>query len=379
MKKNRPIDIRMKSGIYSFRFSNFFDDEAKKYEEQRIRNRVTSLTSDESKEWQKQWPVLSYWQSYRYYVHQDNPYYFLQMSNSKNNRDYQIVVKMEVSSLSVFKIGIIEKWSINPSEEIMHDLNMLLDQLHYCIDKYTDIMSLRYVLYLPGTDSIRTIQQLLRQKGLTEAAPTSYTQTRMMNLLPSNEDLLKSFSANGRARLKIKEHDKEKIEIKEVHEHSLIPHLQNALNASYKRSADKKCPYNFYPLLKSNIDDVLMLGFFFKEELAPKAFATGVFHQSVAEFSVGGSLEDSQLRHYPFNHLLLWNLALKAKSQGMVLFDMGGITSGEDSDPLKGITNFKRMFPGFEIQTGIEMMKVFKPRTLALYKNLQKANRWIKQ
>lgn len=379
MQKNRPVDIRTKSGIYSFRFSNFFDQEAKDFEDLRIRKKVTSQTNDECKEWQIAWPQVSYWQSYRYFIHQNNPFYFLQMTNSQQNRDYQLVVRMEVSSLSIFKIGIIEKWAINPTAEIMHDLNTLLDQLHYFIEKYTDIMSLRYIPYLPGGDSINMIHQLFCQKGLKETTPTSYTKTRMINLLPGHEELLKSFSANGRARLKIKENDKGKIEIKEVRDGSLIPHLQNALNASYKRSADKKCPYNFFPLLKSNIEDVLMLGFFFKEELAPKAFATGVFHQSIAEFSVGGSLEDATLRQYPFNHLLLWNLALKAKSQGMVLFDMGGISSGDDSDPLKGITNFKRMFPGFEIQTGFEMLKVFKPRTLAFYKNLQKANRWIKQ
>lgn len=380
MHKVIPLDLSFTHGVRHFRFSNFFDQKAKEFEDQKIRKQTNSFVTIEDNDqnsYEIAWPHISYWQSYRYFVHQHEPFYFLQMTNLQTNRYYQVVVRIEVSSISHFKIGIIEKWAITPCPESMDDLDALLTQLQHYTKRHTGIMSLRIMPYLPGTTPLRNMHHLLRQKGFLETTPTSYTKTRMINLLPSTEDLLKSFSANGRARLKIKEKDKDIVEIKKVNDPIHIPHLQKALNASFKRSANKDCPFNFIPLLKSENKDVNMLGFFFKAEEVPKAFATGVYHQKIAEFSVGGSLEDSNLRQYPFNHLLLWNLALQAKDQGSDLFDMGGITSGEDSDPLKGITNFKRLFPGFEIQTGGEMLKILKPRTLTFYKTLQRTVRWI--
>jgi lipid II:glycine glycyltransferase (peptidoglycan interpeptide bridge formation enzyme) len=379
-KQAASLDLRTTIGNYQFRFSNSFDQEARDFEDQKIKNQTHSkitIVNGDNNELHFAWPKLSYWQSYRFFVNQSEPYYFLQMSNLKQSTFYQLVIRVETSSISHFKIGIIEKWAVNPIKEHLLDLNILIDRLHFYLRNHTNIMSIRVKPYMPGESSVQNIHSLLRQRGFKDASPTSYVKTRMINLLPSNEELLKSFSANGRARLKIKENDKDKIEIKEVREHIYIPHLQKALNASFKRSANKDCPYNFTPLLKSENIDVHMLGFFLKQEDAPKAFATGVYHQNIAEFSVGGSLEDPSLRQYPFNHLLLWNLALKAKAQGLELFDMGGITSGDETDPLKGITNFKRLFPGFEIQTGNEMLKVIRPRTHAFYSVLQKTARWI--
>ena len=155
-----------------------------------------------------------------------------------------------------------------------------------------------------------------------------------------------------------------------------IPFLQNALNASYKRSTNTKCPYNFKSILGSAakfVNDIVILGFYFKDTPSEaKAFVTGVKHGNTVEYSTGGSLSDIRLRQFPFNHILMWQLILCSKQNGCHFLDMGGITDGTEKDNLRGISNFKRLFPGFELSTGREMEISLRPNYIFLYSMIKK-------
>lgn len=370
------IDIELKSGDSTFRFCNFFDLRSRNFEEEKIRSKESKhyiINDDEGQEKNLEWPSLSYWQSYHYLDYQNDPYYFLQMSNNKTNKHYQIAIISEVSKISYFKIGTIHKWivdidSLKNQEECMEKL------IFFC-KRYTGLMSLRIQPYMPGEKSLESIPEILSPLGFNQVKPKAYTKTRMIDLRPSVEEMLNSYSTNGRARLKIKDKDKEEAFVKEVSKLKEVPSLQKALNESYQRSSNQLCPYNFTPLFKSSAHfnkEVVVLGFYLKEAESPKAFITGISHKSVVEFSTGGSVGDANLRRFPFNHILMWQLALRSKINGCHFLDMGGISIDFSNDKLSGINNFKRLFPGFELTTGHEMQKILRPNLLLFYTCIQK-------
>lgn len=385
-KDQKLINLKTQRDEYHFRFCNYIDQNAMDFEELKVRkmpNRQVSIYDESNIEREISWPNLTYWQSYHYYSHQIEPFYLMQMSNLKTDRHYQIAIKIEVSKISLFSIGTIEKWTFDQTPERQQDLNELTSQLILFLKNNTSVMSLRVQPYMPGAKYLQQFHQILSPKGFIDIGPRSYTKTRMIDLRPTVAEMLNAFSANGRARLKIKEKELKNVEVKEIYEMTAIPFLQEALDASFQRSVEQRSPFNFQPFFESAKNftkDVVLLGFFFKETPShPKAFISGISHGNVVEYSVGGSLSDPELRQFPFNHILIWQLALKSKQNGVELFDMGGITSGEINDPLRGISNFKRFFPGFEISTGREMQLIIRPKRLSIYFFVQKSLAWLNQ
>jgi hypothetical protein len=380
INKEKKIDIETQTNEHHFRFCNFFDQRSKELEE-KIQLQPTQnyeLVDDTGFSREMQWPNLSFWQSYRYLEYQNTPFYLLQMSNLQNDSHYQMAIQVEVSKIPLFQIGTISKWVMTTNAISQRDQNLLINKLlHFC-QQHTNLMGLRIQAYMPGNECIGKIYNLLLSKGFNDTNPKSYTMTRMIDLRPPVNELLSSFSANGRARLKIKEKDLEKVEIKKIDNPETIPSLQKALNASFQRSAQTDCPFNFHSLLRSMAQfskDIVMLGFFFKETITePKAFITGIKHGPVVEFSVGGSLSEPELRQYPFNHQLMWQLVLQSKNNGATFLDMGGI----NTQALLGITTFKRFFPGFELSVGREMEISLRPNYLLLYSMIQNIFRKIK-
>ena len=54
---------------------------------------------------------------------------------------------------------------------------------------------------------------------------------------------------------------------------------------------------------------------------------------------------------------------------------MGGITEGGSDDPLAGISDFKRHFPGFEVSIGRERLLKLRPMRYRLFSFLQALQR----
>ncbi|MBC7539652.1 MAG: peptidoglycan bridge formation glycyltransferase FemA/FemB family protein [Bacteriovorax sp.] len=387
-EKKDILNIQFQYEDYHFRFSNSFDKDSREFEENKIHPKTLSqlsFTDDSNISREISWPNLSHWQSYHFFENQSLPYYFLQMSNERTQNHYQIVIRVETSRIALFKKGIIQQWIMKTDTDSLSDQKELIKQLVQFCKVHTNLMGLRVQPYMPGSTSLDFAQQLLNQFGFIEAGPMANVKTRMIDLRPPVEEILSSFSANGRARLKIKPKAQEVIEVKEINSLMEIPFLQDALNASFNRSIKKECPYNFHPLFKRLTQfpsEVVMLGFYFKEHHSrPMAFVTGIGHGNIVEYSVGGSLSDTRLRQFPFNHILMWQLALRSKDNGVEFLDLGGISNGDDDDALMGITNFKRFFPGFELSTGREMEVELRPRYIYFYtkfQNLVRCLDWIK-
>ncbi|MFM6928345.1 MAG: hypothetical protein ACKOX6_07765 [Bdellovibrio sp.] len=375
------VDIEIYNSDFSLRFFNTFDDRARSFEEE-VKNQHShgyQVIDKEGTVRHLTWPNLSYWQSYRHLDHSHRPFFVLQATDRVTEVLHQIAITVEVSRVSLFQNGIVQKWIpvglIHHPERHRLLLNWLI---HFC-RRHTQVMNLRLQPYLPGEEHLRVAKDILNSLRFTSISPTSYTQTRFVDLRPEVSDILALFNANGRVKLRIKDKYAEEASVKDISDETTTPFLQKALNESFLRSAKKECHYNFQPLFKSAAQftqDVSIIGFYLKESpLEPKAFITGVRHHHMVEFSVGGSRSDERLRKFPFNHILIWQLILRSKKQGGQFFDMGGISSGAAGDALQGISAFKRLFPGFELTVGSEMhLPLRLPRSFT-YSVMQKISR----
>ena len=85
------------------------------------------------------------------------------------------------------------------------------------------------------------------------------------------------------------------------------------------------------------------------------AFVHGLHHGNHAEYSSGATSRDTDIR-VPQTYALIWDLLRWAKRHGATLFDLGGITEAvnDGSDPLRGISAFKRYFSKEELHVGDE-------------------------
>ncbi|AHG90004.1 Methicillin resistance protein [Gemmatirosa kalamazoonensis] len=84
------------------------------------------------------------------------------------------------------------------------------------------------------------------------------------------------------------------------------------------------------------------------------AFSWGCHHGEYAHYDAGGSTRRADV-NAPLAYALLWDLVIWAKTNGARWFDFAGVTDGTPgSDPLAGISDFKRHFSQDERLVGEE-------------------------
>jgi hypothetical protein len=324
------------------------------------------------------WPRLSYYQSHAFLENSKEPFFLLQTANKKSGQKTQFVVQIEASRVSQFQRGVVKQFIPNEDGK---DLFETFDLLAKLCRKHTKLMDLRLQPYVFGENSLASFQKTASLAGYLPSSPLGIVNTRFVDLHPSIEQISASLSTKVRTKLKIKK--PEDCEVRKITDLNAIPYLEGALNAAFARSMDTQVRFQFEPLLLSaqkHPDQVCALGFFLKANpQVPAAFVFGLRHDTVIEYYVAGSISDKQLRVFPFNYILLWELLVWAKSTGAHLLDMGGITSEAEDDPLAGISNFKRRFPGFEGKVGQESVRVLRPVNLFTYQALQKINGWLRR
>lgn len=370
------IETNFQIDDYQFRFCNFFDDDSKHFEDQLIKKQTVIkhvVTDEEGNDHLIKWPKITFWQSHRYITKSENPFFVLQMSNTRTQRHYQVLVQVEVSKINFFKQGIVRRWAMSVDQDSLADQLILLEQLKILCFQKTDLMTLKIQPYVPGDIALSQAIKIATLTGFRRCAPTTYEKSRFVNLQNDIKDTFQLISPRKRTQLRIKSEDQ--FSINKINDTSAIPSLQKALHQSYQRSVGGSSTFNFLSLFSVSEEypeDVIKLGFCLNDApTTPKAFVFGLNHQEVFEYSVGGSESDPNLRKYPFNLLLIWQLILEAKKSGCHFFDLGGITKGDSGDPLSGISNFKRNFPGFELSVGHEMKVELRPNRLKIYQFIQ--------
>lgn len=213
---------------------------------------------------------------------------------------------------------------------------------------------------------------LARRAGYSLTDPLAVTRTLAFDIQAPIDEILASLGSKTRA--KVRHHGLEKIEIRTIADDASIPALKVALAASFSRTKGGEPYLEFNDLLrvaKERPDLVLIQGLYLKhrpDDLL--AYSIVLRHGDVVESFSSGSLPDSELRKLPFNYFLLWGRIPWAQAHGGKVIDLGGVTDGGTTDPLAGISQFKRHFCEKQLETGREMVLETSPLRCFLFNAL---------
>jgi hypothetical protein len=353
--------IHFQTEKFECRFFDRFDAEARAFEDG-LRGGPRMVGS-------LPWPRVSFWQGYRHLQSISKKYFILQMTRKETGRSYQMAVVEQVSRFGFFKKGAIPYWIPSPEPESFPEQAELLRLIQKLCRERTSFMSLRLHVYIPGDPALDAAEKLMRESGFAACDPEAPGMTRIVDLSPPIEEVFSQFTSKIRTKLRIKK--AEEVGVEEIKSREQIPELQSALNDSFNRSTSQEYNYDFEGLFKTienSPEAIAALGFYLSDEPnSPKAFVTGVASPPLFEYAIAGSRSNARLRQFPFNYILLWRLMEAAKVRGASVFDMGGITDGGPDDPLAGISDFKRRFPGFEIGIGREGLSRIRPLRCRLF------------
>lgn len=285
------------------------------------------------------------------------------------------------SRIPYFKMGVVPYWIPSLEPESAREQTELLKIMRELCLKHTTLMSVRVHVYIPGDPALDCAEKLLAESGFDSCDRQAPAKTRMIDLRPSMEEVLAELPTQIRTKVKVKKPDE--IRVGELKSREQIPALQAALDDSFHRSTDEQYDSDFgslFSTLESFPESAAAFGMFLRDDgESPKAFISGVASLPLFEYTIAGSRSDARLRKFPFNYILLWKLVEIAKARGASIFDMGGITEGTPDDPLAGISDFKRRFPGFEVSIGRERLLKIRPMRCSLFALLQKLKKCFRK
>ena len=357
--------IHLQDEKFECRFFDRFDEEARRFED-RLRSEPMLVESIP-------WPRISFWQGYRHLESLSKKFVVLQMARKDSNRTYQIAAIEEASRIPSFSAGSIPYWIPSIETESRRDQARLLEIMRGLCLEHTPFMSLRVHAYVPGDPALEASEKILRESGFQACDRRFPARTRIIDLRPSIEEVFSQFPSKIRTKLRIKK--PEEIRVEELKSRGQIPELQAALSDSFRRSTDQRFVYDFeslFRVLEKFPESAAAFGFFLSDDWSsPQAFISGVASAPLFEYTTAGSRSNARLRQFPFNYVLLWRLVEAAKARAALVFDMGGITEGSPDDPLAGISDFKRRFPGFEVNIGREGLLKLRPARCRLFSILQ--------
>jgi hypothetical protein len=359
---------------YRIRLTDGFDEQSRQFEQDILELPPYSVTFTDASHSERSvlWPRISFWQTSAYIEKQNHSFYLIQVTDKRNKSKHQFIVEIFKSKIPTFNKGIIEKW-VPALDSPDTDYKELISAITKLCRKNTKLMSLRLRPYAPGFESLSAVLAQTMSIAFTSQAK-AFHNTRFIDLSTPADQYVSQMSSNQRVRLKIREKYKNDVKIEEIHSKAEIPALERSLRESFQRSTNSTAEFQFASFFSNEstiAPNITLLGFYKAENLTdPQAFISGVKHGPVAEFSVGGSLSDPELRKFPFNHVLMWKLIEQQKQLGTSTLDMGGITAGNEDDPMAGISAFKRNFPGYEAPTGKEIRVLLKPHIKLIYNSM---------
>jgi len=209
----------------------------------------------------------------------------------------------------------------------------------------------------------------LREFGYRLAVePRSYRETIVIELQGDESTLFESLHRT--ARRKLRALDRDPLSVRPVVEQACAKRLQELVNETMARTGGTVPRPAWDRLIALGVEHpsrLRILGSFPQGVTDPDsllAFALMLRHGDHVEYSWSGSTRRTDVRA-PLAHGLIWHGMLWAREQGASWFDFGGITSGsagDGSDPLGGISDFKRSFGKTVVAVGEEW--VFEPHAL---------------
>jgi len=206
-------------------------------------------------------------------------------------------------------------------------------------------------LFSPDPNLLGQMGATAAQLGFRRRLPQRcYAETLIVDLRPSEEEMLKSF--HGTARRHIRSAGKHPVEVRPIVDPRYAGRLDELLRETLARTGGTPQRHDWDRILDfSHSEPTLsrVVGLFRADtEDDPSsllAFAWGCNHGDHAHYSTAASTRASEIR-LPMGYVLAWDLMTWAKRHGAQWFDFGGITRGSfgGTDPVGGISDFKRYF-----------------------------------
>lgn len=235
------------------------------------------------------------------------------------------------------------------------------------------IMSLRLQPLRYESVALMNFQARALRQGYHLVNPSSIVRSLVLDLKSSPEELMSTLGS--RAKSKLRHKGIQRVEMRVLADPRYKDKCIQASRESHARSGSTGGYYCFdsaFSFAQKHPDMARIIGLFMKEKPEELlAYVIGFRHGNLAEFSSAGSFANPELRSIPFNSYLLWELMNWAREQGCTRIDLGGVTDGDVTDPLSGISRFKRAFCDFEMETGREVLCLLKPFRYYAYQSLK--------
>jgi hypothetical protein len=191
------------------------------------------------------------------------------------------------------------------------------------------------------------------------ATPRRYQQTIALDLSPDEAGILASFHAT--ARRHIRAIAKHPVAVRPLTSVDHVDRMRSLERETRERTGGM-VPWRNWPavldLSRMCPTDSRVVGMFDTRLQGPEsllAFAWGCRQGAYSHYETAASTRATDLK-VPLVYALVWDLVCWSRQQGAGWFDFGGITEGShgESDPLGGISDFKRYFSKQIISVGGE-------------------------
>ena len=189
--------------------------------------------------------------------------------------------------------------------------------------------------------------------------PRCYGPTTLIDLSRDPAAILAGF--NSTARQNIRAVGKHPVEVRAVTEPGLAVRLNDLLRDTMQRTGGTFRAREWEGILaysRDHPDRSRVVGLFRTGQTGPQsliAYAWGCFHGDHVQYSTAATVRSPDIR-MPMAYCLAWDLMQWGHGCGARYFDFGGITEGSQggTDPLGGISDFKRYFKGTPATVGEE-------------------------
>ena len=194
--------------------------------------------------------------------------------------------------------------------------------------------------------------ELLARAGFVRALTVrNWSTTLLLDLQPSEIDLLASFSASARRGIRsVQQHP---LQVRVVDDCRLGDRLEALSRETRERTGGRyEALWDWAGVIELSRrvpDAARLVGLFRTDREGPDAllgFSWGWWNGQSVSYFAGASSRPSDLGRLHIGYPLMWDLIVWAKRAGATWFDFGGVTAGTagSGDPLGGISDFKRLF-----------------------------------
>lgn len=222
--------------------------------------------------------------------------------------------------------------------------------------RFRRILRIEVDVFSRGLDARQSVVTALRKAGFHESHNwIGYRNTLVLDLEPGANAVFRSLHKTARAN--IRAIGRAPLAVRTITHPSMSRRLDSLLAETMARtngySRHEDWP-SIIAFCNRNPTHARLVGVFDSRLEGPEAllgFSLGLRHRDHVEYAIAATT-----RHYDLKVSLgygaLWDLMEWAIEIGCSWFDLGGVTTGDERDPIKGISSFKRYFTRREEAVG---------------------------